>query len=398
MNLPRATAAHGALRTSAGRPAAPGSAQGTDLDIERALDAEDPALLRGLFDLSPPDAERGQDMAWLYGQLLGPRPLPTRSGCSPAEAARVVRGGLAALTRAATEQILLMDSVESATMVATNLLYRRTDPRLRLFAIAGVAAGIHTAQQRCAAEFGLEPDKHVAWFHPRWGQRQHSPADLLDFLIRYGHEYSIVVFDAIDRYTGEPLDAVALTAAAHGAGCLVGWDISGVIGMSPVDLPAWNADFAIWTTDGYLNGGSGNVAGLYVAHPPAATVEPAPVGWSADAAYRLADALRLFDLVEPAAVFERAARLAAHLRVQLTQQLAAGQAATVMASSPDRKPLRTSVLLAEPNAELIARRLRADGVLVQAAEPDLLVLSAAPLYCTLQDCRRAAAALTRSVT
>jgi kynureninase len=379
-------------------------ASSADRARERALaldTAWDPLLRRELFDLSVPDFEGGRDVAWLSGHVLGPRPLHAGYGDSVAEAARFASEGMAMLTGASPEQVLLVDTIESAIELLTRQLYRRRGPRMRLLALTGVNPAVHSAQRRCAEWTGLEPDKHVAWLHPAWGLRQHDSAGLLDFLDRYGHEYSIVVLDAVDPCTGEPRDAVALTAAAHAAGCLVGWDLSGIIGAATVDLHSWDADFAIWTTDGSLNGGIGSLAGVYVAEVPQALREAAAStapAWPPAVAGRLAHAVQLYARTDVPGLFRRGARLGSYLRSLLLQQLEAVPSAEVVGSPTDRLCLRTSVALLEANARQIALCLRGDGVLVQAVEPDLLVLSAAPLYCTFDDCWRAAAALTERLT
>ena len=84
------------------------------------------------------------------------------------------------------------------------------------------------------------------------------------------------VLDAIDSDTalvtlshvvfksGYMYDAKTITDHAHQKGALVLWDLSHAAGAVPVELDAWDADFAAGCTYKYLNGGPGAPAFLYV--------------------------------------------------------------------------------------------------------------------------------------
>jgi kynureninase len=50
----------------------------------------------------------------------------------------------------------------------------------------------------------------------------------------------------------------------HVQGCTVGWDLAHAVGNVPLELHAWNVDFAVWCSYKYLNAGAGGVAGAFV--------------------------------------------------------------------------------------------------------------------------------------
>jgi kynureninase len=75
-------------------------------------------------------------------------------------------------------------------------------------------------------------------------------------------------------------DARAVIEKAHRVGALVALDVYQGAGTVPIDLDAWEADFAVGGSVKWLCGGPG--AGyLYVRPDLAASLEPAIVGWAA---------------------------------------------------------------------------------------------------------------------
>ena len=47
-------------------------------------------------------------------------------------------------------------------------------------------------------------------------------------------------------------------------GCIVGWDLAHAFANVPIQLHAWDVDFAVWCTYKYGNSGPGGIAGLFV--------------------------------------------------------------------------------------------------------------------------------------
>ncbi|MFC7342879.1 kynureninase [Saccharopolyspora griseoalba] len=79
-----------------------------------------------------------------------------------------------------------------------------------------------------------------------------------------GEDTALVVFSHTAYRSGHVADAAAITRTAHAAGALVLWDLCHSAGAVPVDLDAWQVDFAVGCTYKYLNAGPGSPAFGYV--------------------------------------------------------------------------------------------------------------------------------------
>jgi kynureninase len=93
---------------------------------------------------------------------------------------------------------------------------------------------------------------------------------------------ALVVLSHVVFKSGYLYDVAAITRRAHEMGALVLWDLSHSAGSVPVELDAWNVDFAVGCTYKYLNGGPGSPAYLYVRKDLQETAISPIWGWFSD--------------------------------------------------------------------------------------------------------------------
>ena len=82
--------------------------------------------------------------------------------------------------------------------------------------------------------------------------------------LREDRSLQMAVLPAVVYTSGQLLGIEALTAAAHGAGVTIGFDLSHSIGVVPHALSMAEVDFAFWCHYKYLNAGPGALGGLYL--------------------------------------------------------------------------------------------------------------------------------------
>ena len=73
-----------------------------------------------------------------------------------------------------------------------------------------------------------------------------------------------MLWPGVQFRTGQAFDLARIARAAHAAGCIAGFDLAHSIGNMPLGLHEEDADFAVWCSYKYLNGGPGAIGGCFV--------------------------------------------------------------------------------------------------------------------------------------
>jgi kynureninase len=278
------------------------------------------------------------------------------------------------------------------------------------------------AVMNMARAHGFDPAEAVVILQPRPGERDLRAEDVTTWFDREGAAVAAVVLSAVDFRTGALLDIPAITAAAHRAGALAGWDLAHAAGNVPLRLHDWDVDFAYWCHYKYVNAGPGAVGGAFVherhgndltlvrpggwwghdaasrfAMPFAFAPLPGAEGWQVSNPPILAMApvrvsLDLFAEIGMEALRARSVRLTGFLARLLGAVARRRPVEVITPSDPERRGAQLSVMV--DDAAAVTEALYAEHrVRVDDRPPNIIRLAPAPLYNTYADCWRAATAL-----
>jgi kynureninase len=256
---------------------------GAALSQARACDTADPLRsFRARFAL-PPD-ERGMPLVYLCGHSLGLLPLAARELVIEELdewAQRAVEGheharrpwvpyhqnltaGLAALAGANPSEVVAMNSLTVNLHLMLASFYRPTAKRSRILMEAGAFSSDRHAVASQIAWHGLDPQTTLIELAPRDGADLIDPEAIESCLSRQGAEIALVLWPGVQFRTGQAFDLARIARAAHAAGAIAGFDLAHSIGNTPLALHDSAADFAVWCSYKYLNGGPGAIGGCFV--------------------------------------------------------------------------------------------------------------------------------------
>jgi kynureninase len=330
----------------------------------------------------------------------------------------------AALVGAKPIEVVAMGSLSSNLHLLLISFYRPSPTRHKIVIEAGAFPSDRYLVQSQVRLHGLDPSTSVVELAPRAGEVTLRTEDIEAYFAEHGHEVAVSLLSGVQYYTGQLFDIRAITAAAHKAGALVGWDLAHAVGNAPLQLHDDDVDFAAWCTYKYLNSGPGAVAMAFVHERHAHDVaRPRLSGWwSTEPATRFqmkelrlaagadgwqisnAPVMSMAPLHASLDVFARAGmdRLR-HKSVALTGflQTLLDQIDGVETLTPrDVKARGAQISLrhARIRAEDLLTALHHHGISVDYRRPDVIRVAPAPLYCSFTDAARFALVLADVVS
>ena len=335
---------------------------------------------------------------------------------------------LARLAGAKPVEVVAMNGLTVNLHLLMTSFYRPTGRRTKIVIEDTAFPSDSYAVASQARLHGFDPATTILRLKPRPGEHTLHTEDILATIREHGPDLALVMLGAVNYLTGQWFDMPAITAAAHDAGAIVGWDCAHAIGNVPLKLHDINADFAVWCSYKYLNSGPGAIAGAFVHERHARSFElPRLAGWwghdeatrfkmgpdfspsiGADgwqianppifSAVPLRVSLDLFDRFGIAALREKSIKLTAyaqwwieHLNHRAAQSAASSggpPAITILTpSDPSRRGCQLSLTVAQ-DPRAFHSALNAAGVMCDFREPNVVRIAPTPLYNSYHDIYR----------
>ncbi len=171
---------------------------------------------------------------------------------------------LAKLVGARPDEVVAMNQLTVNLHLMLTSFYRPSAHRFKIITEAGAFSSDQYAFESQIKNHGLDPETALIELKPREHEYIVRTEDILSAIQEHRNELALVIFGGVQYYSGQFFNIPAITAAAHQAGAIAGFDLAHAIGNVPLNLHREGVDFAVWCSYKYLNSGPGSVAGAFV--------------------------------------------------------------------------------------------------------------------------------------
>ncbi len=171
---------------------------------------------------------------------------------------------LAGLVGAKPIEVVAMNQLTVNLHLMMTSFYRPTSSRFKILTESGAFSSDQYAFESQLNLHNINPSEGLIELKPRPGEYTLRTEDILQAIDEHGDQLSLIIFGAVQYYSGQFFNIKAITEAGHHVGASVGFDLAHAIGNVPLSLHKHNVDFAVWCSYKYLNSGPGGIAGAFV--------------------------------------------------------------------------------------------------------------------------------------
>jgi kynureninase len=399
-----------------------------------AMDARDPlAHFRRCFFI--PKTNSGEECIYLCGHSLGLQPR-TAAAYIDQELQDWARLGVeghfhakhpwvpyhrllteqtAELVGAEPQEVVLMNSLTVNLHLMMASFYRPTAERNKILMEAGAFPSDQYAVKSQIRFHAFDPASSLLEISPRRGESCLRDEDIESVIERDGESIALILLAGVNYATGQVFDMEAITRTGQRRGCIVGFDLAHAVGNIPLRMHDWGADFAVWCSYKYLNGGPGCVAGCFVhdRHSKAWDLPRLAGWWGHDEKIRflmgpefhpmpgaegwqlsnpailalapLRASMELFSEAGMAGLRAKSISLTGYLDFLLRR--GAPRCSIITPTEEKQRGAQVSIRLTDQGRDL-CDRLAKHGVVGDWREPDIFRVAPVPLYNSYQDVYR----------
>ena len=171
---------------------------------------------------------------------------------------------LCKLVGALPHEVVAMNQLTVNLHLLMTTFYRPDKQRYKIICESKAFPSDQYAMESQVTLHGFTYQDAVVEVSPREGEHIVRTEDIVAAIENNKDSLALVLFSGVNYYTGQVFDMKTITAAAHKAGAYAGFDLAHAAGNVPLELHNWNADFACWCSYKYLNSGPGGVSGIYI--------------------------------------------------------------------------------------------------------------------------------------
>ncbi len=335
---------------------------------------------------------------------------------------------LAAIVGAKPVEVVAMNQLTINLHLMMTSFYRPTEKRFKIITEAGAFSSDQYAVESQLKLHKLDPAEALIELKPRAGEFTLRTEDIVKSIEDNSESVALVMFGAVQYYTGQFFNIKKITEAGHKVGAYVGFDLAHAVGNVPLTLHKDNVDFAVWCSYKYLNSGPGGVAGAFVHEKHAKNFElprlagwwghdekerfkmkkgfkpmPGVDGWQLSnfpvlsGAAQLAS-LEIFQQAGIEKLRKKSILLTGYLEFLLNQIDPEGKYFSVITpSNPKDRGCQLSILMKRKGKSVFDKLMKA-GVLADWREPDVIRVAPVPLYNTFVEVYRFTGILEKSLS
>lgn len=171
---------------------------------------------------------------------------------------------LSKLVGAGEDEVVAMNQLSVNLHLMLVSFYRPQGKRRKVLVEANEFPSDYYAVEQQIKWHGLNPEECIIEALPRPGEVTLRTEDIISTIENNKEELSLILFSAVNYYTGQYFELEKIAKAARMHGVAIGLDLAHAIGNVELKLHDWEIDFATWCSYKYLNSGPGGVSGIFV--------------------------------------------------------------------------------------------------------------------------------------
>ncbi|WP_293299786.1 kynureninase [Pedobacter sp. UBA4863] len=171
---------------------------------------------------------------------------------------------MAPIVGATEQEVCPMNTLTVNLHLLMVSFYRPNSKRFKIMMEAGAFPSDQYAIESQVRFHGLDPKEAIIEVAPEKGKYTLTTEAIISAIEENANEIALVLFGGINYFTGQLFDMEAITKAGHNAGAKVGFDLAHAAGNVPLQLHHWGVDFACWCSYKYQNAGPGGISGIFV--------------------------------------------------------------------------------------------------------------------------------------
>ena len=325
---------------------------------------------------------------------------------------------MAPIVGASEQEVCPMNTLTVNLHLLMVSFYRPTNERFKIIMEAGAFPSDQYAIESQVRFHGFDPKEAIIEVAPKEGAYTLQTEDIIAAIESNGNEIALVLFGGINYFTGQLFDMQAITQVGHKVGAKVGFDLAHAAGNVPLQLHNWEVDFACWCSYKYQNAGPGGISGIFVHEKHFAdkslhrfagwwgyqennrflmekgfVPEAGADGWQVSCTQVMPMALyhaslQLFEKVgfmEP--LREKSKKLTAYMIFiieEVNKALGYEQFKIITPKNPNERGAQVSII-AKSDGKKVFDHLVQNNVLGDWREPNVIRLSAVPMYNSFED-------------